>query len=438
MAVLTTAEITISLMIDIVGTYRFYQLVTSGTTVTKPTGAEYPPPDLLYNTDWTDTEPTYMEGEDLTLYYVDCTVYSNGTCSYSEVSFSSSYTASKEANNKIDDMTVWNHTAFSIDAGETLVETVVDGSLESGGIYTESTDSALIGDDDDDISGYYRTGYIKVIPEQIYTWTATDNRDGTLTEDDDEEEQVDSILPTTFFYESEDGSTFTYKSHVNTSSVTVPSSDKDVYIRAAFLSASELKSINAKLTLYDLDNLLTNGATLYLGETTTLEKTPPYLASQYAWSLPDNEMQAYMVGLLNALDESLTGSLTNLSDKLYAAEGSIPALQEALGDLQDKLTNDFGGYIAIIPDEATIKLGKVADPTAAKVVVTNEKISFQKNEVEGASIGYTDSTGERTSMMADTTYITENFPRAKVDGEWVGQLCWIARTNGHLSLKVVK
>lgn len=418
--ILATAEITISHMIDIVGTYRFYQLVNSGTILTKPTGEEYPPPNLLYNTAWEDTEPTYSgEEEDRALYYVDCTVYSNGTCSYSPVSLSTSYELAKEAQNsadeahgKLDNMIAWNHTAFSIDEGKTLVETVINSALESGAISDDGTD-------DDEISGHYRTGYIKVIPGETYAWTVTDN-------------EV-AMLPTTFFYESDNDTTFTFLSYVNTSSIEVPSSSKNVYVRASLLSASEIENIDGKLTLYDLDSHLNDGAVLYLGETTTLDQSPPWTVSAYVWSLPDNEMQAYMADLLKALDESFTGNLNELSDKLYASGGSIPALQESLGAAHDRL-DVLDGYVTIIPKEATIKLGEKY--SSAKVVITNKNISFQNNGVEGARIGYVDD--EKTSMMASSIHVTENFPRAKVDGTWVGNLCWIARSNGHLSLKVVE
>ena len=49
---------------------------------------------------WQLTEPTYTSGSTNTLYFVDCTEFTNGTFKYSEVSKSSSYEAAKEAYNK--------------------------------------------------------------------------------------------------------------------------------------------------------------------------------------------------------------------------------------------------------------------------------------------------------------------------------------------------
>lgn len=55
--------------------------------------------ELLSNT-WSDTEPTYQNGATNSLYFVDCTVFSDGTYEYSEVSLSTAYEAAKEAWNK--------------------------------------------------------------------------------------------------------------------------------------------------------------------------------------------------------------------------------------------------------------------------------------------------------------------------------------------------
>lgn len=88
-----SAQITLYHIVDIEATYRFYLIQSS--TATKPSKpTEFPP------TAWDDTEPSYVEGSTNSLYYVDCTVYTDGTYQYSEVSLSSSYEASKIAYNK--------------------------------------------------------------------------------------------------------------------------------------------------------------------------------------------------------------------------------------------------------------------------------------------------------------------------------------------------
>ena len=93
MAIKARASITISRIVDISTVTRYYKLQSSTTLVpSKPT--TNPP------SGWTTTEPSYSSGSTDTLYFVDCTVMTNGTFSYSEVSKSSSYEAAKEAYNK--------------------------------------------------------------------------------------------------------------------------------------------------------------------------------------------------------------------------------------------------------------------------------------------------------------------------------------------------
>ena len=95
MAVVAKAEITISHLIDISSVTRYYRLQSSTSAApAKPT--TNPPPST-----WTKTEPSYTSGSTNTLYFVDCTEFTNGTFKYSEVSKSSSYEAAKEAYNRV-------------------------------------------------------------------------------------------------------------------------------------------------------------------------------------------------------------------------------------------------------------------------------------------------------------------------------------------------
>ena len=91
--IISKTEITLTRVVDIASNMRYYKLESSTATVpSKPT--ENPPHD------WSTTEPSYTSGSTNTLYFVDCTIYSNGTFKYSDVSKSSSYEAAKEAYNK--------------------------------------------------------------------------------------------------------------------------------------------------------------------------------------------------------------------------------------------------------------------------------------------------------------------------------------------------
>ena len=91
------AQITIQFIVDVKATYRYYLLQSSTLGVpSKPTtfSPSSPP------SGWDDTAPSYTEESTNSLYFVDCTVFCDGTFQYSEVSLSSSYEAAKKAYNK--------------------------------------------------------------------------------------------------------------------------------------------------------------------------------------------------------------------------------------------------------------------------------------------------------------------------------------------------
>lgn len=94
MAVKARAEVTLSQVIDVEAVYRYYLLQSSTLSMpSKPT--TFPPSE-----EWDDTEPTFDEETTSSLYTVDCTVYSDGTWKYGNVSLSTSYEAAKAAYNK--------------------------------------------------------------------------------------------------------------------------------------------------------------------------------------------------------------------------------------------------------------------------------------------------------------------------------------------------
>lgn len=89
-----SAQITLNYVVDVQATYRYYLL--QGSTLSAPSKpTAYPPPST-----WDDSEPSYTSGSTNSLYFVDCTVFSDDTFQYSEVSLSTSYEAAKEAFNK--------------------------------------------------------------------------------------------------------------------------------------------------------------------------------------------------------------------------------------------------------------------------------------------------------------------------------------------------
>ena len=79
---------------DVTATCRYYLLQAS--TLSPPNKPTLNPP----GGSWSETEPSYTSGSTNTLYFVDLTVFSDGTWSYSAASKSSAYEAAKEAYNK--------------------------------------------------------------------------------------------------------------------------------------------------------------------------------------------------------------------------------------------------------------------------------------------------------------------------------------------------
>ena len=73
MAVKASAVITLSAVVDVSAVTRYYLLQSS--TLNPPSKPASKPP----GGSWTDTEPTYTPGSTNTLYFVDLTVFSNGT-----------------------------------------------------------------------------------------------------------------------------------------------------------------------------------------------------------------------------------------------------------------------------------------------------------------------------------------------------------------------
>ena len=94
MSVKSSTTITLSCVVDVYSTTRYYLLQSS--TLNTPSRPTTKPP----TGSWTDTEPAYTPGSTNSLYFTDLTVFSDGTWAYSSVSLSSSYEAAKAAYNK--------------------------------------------------------------------------------------------------------------------------------------------------------------------------------------------------------------------------------------------------------------------------------------------------------------------------------------------------
>ena len=125
MAVKAKAEITRSRSVDIEKTITYYLLQSS--TLAAPTKPTANPP----GGNWKTTEPSYTSGSTNTLYFVDLTIMTNGTYSYSDVSKSSSYEAAKAAYAKAEAAakTATNYIQYTA-AGGLVVGNMSDATLK--------------------------------------------------------------------------------------------------------------------------------------------------------------------------------------------------------------------------------------------------------------------------------------------------------------------
>jgi hypothetical protein len=436
MVVKAKAEITISRITDIQSVTRYYLLQSSSSAV--PSRPTTNPP----GGNWVTTEPAFQNGSTNTLYFVDQTIYTSGEVSYSPVSKSSSYEAAKEAYNKatvagdkadsasdkadgiqidLDNKDVNTFSALSIDGGETLASYNLADYLESGTLTN--------GAEADSTTHIRSNEYIKVSEGEVYTWNVK-NSSGT------------AVTPTTCFYSyNETTGAYTYLSSQSTNNITVPTND-NIYIRFTMVEirSDEVDTI-CTLAINGIDDLLNgSSATIYIGLYSTLNAYASVDPDDYMWRMADSMILANSQLLFDALNNKLydetNGDIKKLTD-------AVDDAQKTADDANTKIDNR-NKYIQILPNEATIRLladGNGVNPSS-EVKMTSDKISFSHDGVEGAYIGYPDAEqSDRTAMAANKTYITEMYPRAEdpaSDGNWIGSLCWVARINGHLSLKVVK
>lgn len=156
MAVKASASITLSSMTDIESVWWYYKLQSS--TLDPPAKPTTNPPP----SGWTDAEPAYTPGSTNTLYFVELTVFSDGTFDYGNVSVSSSYEAAKAA---------WNK-AQAVDDRVTLAETAIEQtqqaiSLRATKEEVEDSIEAVSGSVDAVSQAVEELGELVVSPEEL-------------------------------------------------------------------------------------------------------------------------------------------------------------------------------------------------------------------------------------------------------------------------------
>ena len=115
--------------VDVTATCRYYLLQASN--LDAPDQPTLNPP----GGSWSETEPSYTSGSTNTLYFVDLTIFSDGTWSYSAASKSSAYEAAKEAYNKAQQVTdTLNGLTVVDDNGVTKVN---GGRIDTGTLFAQ-------------------------------------------------------------------------------------------------------------------------------------------------------------------------------------------------------------------------------------------------------------------------------------------------------------
>lgn len=156
MAIKASATVTLSFMIDIVATYRYYKLQSS--IAAAPAVPTDNPP-----SDWVEIEPSYAEGSTDTLYFVDLTVFSDDTWLYSKVNTSSSYEAAKAAYNKA-------QAAQDRFNDYSTTDETTDYITDELDKLSESIDNAYISTDD--LDSYATKDSVTQVSERVADWEA--------------------------------------------------------------------------------------------------------------------------------------------------------------------------------------------------------------------------------------------------------------------------
>ena len=169
MAVKASATITLSAVTDIESVWWYYKLQSS--TLNPPAKPTTNPPP----SGWTDAEPAYTPGSTNTLYFVELTVFSDGTFDYGNVSVSSSYEAAKAA---------WNK-AQAVDDRVTLAETAIEQtqqaiSLRATKEEVEDSIEAVTGSVDAVSQAVEELGELVVSPDELVSRVTTSTAFQTL------------------------------------------------------------------------------------------------------------------------------------------------------------------------------------------------------------------------------------------------------------------
>lgn len=135
------------------------------------------------------------------------------------------------------------------------------------------------------------------------------------------------------------------------------------------------------------------------------------------------------IGSLKDSSSELHDQTNNLSEATLKLKTVQESTAKELAGMATELEG-YRGCIVINSNEPSITIG-AGSTTKTNLKITPEKMLFMNNGNEAASLS-------NDTLKADSAEITNLYMRS-VDnsGNVIGTLGWIARTNGHLSLKVI-
>lgn len=105
--------------------------------------------------------------------------------------------------------------------------------------------------------------------------------------------------------------------------------------------------------------------------------------------------------------------------------------EEELEAVDNRVT-EVSGQLAPIKQavEVTTAGTTISAENKGKMAITGTELALYSGQTKGASL-----TSEQLDVPVAN--ITETYPRVKVGDSYIGNLAWIARQDGHLSLKTM-
>lgn len=384
--------------VGVAETHRYYLLQSSTLAApSKPT--TYPLPS---NSPWTDTEPEYVEGSSDNLYVVDCTVFSDGSYTYSPVSLSSSYEAAKKAYDKaleaVTKTTEINASITQIN-GRIDLNTEKIESISVGGrnliVKRTSTPDQYIGSDgsviEDSSLGISLTDYIQIAPGIEYTFSRSAGEGDSFRI-----ALYDGAEPPNYISGSSDLISAIAPNAEGNYVWTAP--DEARYIRVSYPADDESKAKFEK----------GNTPTDYTPAPEDMATIDDYdiLSKSYSNLSANIDDISAVVGRYeerqNAFGERVDAISQTLSATMSSTDITIK-INEAVESVTNGGVKQVNTETGIVIDNTGITVNKSGAPT--KTTITEDGMTITESGDDGDTLLTADSTGVNAKNLHATTYL---------------------------------